>query len=261
MLMESEQSTLFAEATPASHSATPGSAQARQTTAISGRKCFDLLTLSGRAGCLPKMLLGTSRWASTMCYLTWKERVTPGGRLLFQLAPSMPDIAGIGSGLLPTYGAKPGQRIPTPTAQDHIERKSTSSEKLNYETNKSVSLDRWVRMWPTVRSTDGERGGRGDLIQAVRGNPNKHYTMWPTPAATDHKGAGQTGTLRDRLDYAAERGATKPNQYEAPQSSGSLNPAWVAWLMGFPLDWLDLDGWKNPELEGLPPEYRSGSPS
>ena len=35
--------------------------------------------------------------------------------------------------------------------------------------------------WPTVRSTDGERGGRGDLIQAVRGNPNKHYKLWPTP--------------------------------------------------------------------------------
>jgi len=25
--------------------------------------------------------------------------------------------------------------------------------------------------------------------------------------------------------------------------------------MGFPLDWLDLDGYQNPELEGLPPEY------
>jgi DNA (cytosine-5)-methyltransferase 1 len=32
-----------------------------------------------------------------------------------------------------------------------------------------------------VRSTDGERGGRGDLIQAIRGNPNSHYKTWPTP--------------------------------------------------------------------------------
>ena len=39
--------------------------------------------------------------------------------------------------------------------------------------------------WPTVRSTDGERGGRGDLIQAVRGNPNSHYKLWQTPVADD----------------------------------------------------------------------------
>ena len=38
-------------------------------------------------------------------------------------------------------------------------------------------------LWPTIRSTDGERGGRGDLIQAVRGNPNSHYRLWPTPQA------------------------------------------------------------------------------
>lgn len=31
-------------------------------------------------------------------------------------------------------------------------------------------------LWPTIRATDGERGGRGDLIQSVRGNPNEHYS-------------------------------------------------------------------------------------
>jgi len=40
-------------------------------------------------------------------------------------------------------------------------------------------------LWPTIRSTDGERGGRGDLIQAVRGNENSHYRMWQTPVADD----------------------------------------------------------------------------
>ena len=39
--------------------------------------------------------------------------------------------------------------------------------------------------WPTIRATDGERGGRGDLIQAVRGNPNEHYRLWQTPVADD----------------------------------------------------------------------------
>jgi hypothetical protein len=42
----------------------------------------------------------------------------------------------------------PNHSIPTPTASDHIERKCTHTEKakkLNYDTNKAVSLDRWFR--------------------------------------------------------------------------------------------------------------------
>jgi hypothetical protein len=40
--------------------------------------------------------------------------------------------------------------IPTPTASDYINRKSTSKEKLNFETNKTVSLDRWVDNVPAM---------------------------------------------------------------------------------------------------------------
>ena len=39
---------------------------------------------------LAKMLLESSRWNSTTCYLTWKARATPQSRLLFQLVPSTP---------------------------------------------------------------------------------------------------------------------------------------------------------------------------
>lgn len=34
--------------------------------------------------------------------------------------------------------------VPTPTSSDHIRRKCTSTEAMNLETNKSVSLDRWL---------------------------------------------------------------------------------------------------------------------
>ena len=95
--------------------------------------------------------------------------------------------------------------------------------------------------------------------------------MFPTPCATDYKGAGKTGTLRDRLDYVAERGATKSKTYTWPTprtkgmcggsgawaqlkanttieearamgagNGGKLNPTWVEWLMGWPLEWTDL---------------------
>lgn len=73
---------------------------------------------------------------------------------------------------------------------------------------------------PTIRATDGERGGRGDLIQAVRGNENsqqgpksealalkamktgsnaitlvdqvRHPFMWPTANCRDYKDSGPT---------------------------------------------------------------------
>src|ERR1700751_787321 len=87
-----DQLTLLPEATLASRSPQPGSDKARLMTATSGRLCSASLKDTGPAGLLARMLLATSAWASTMCWLTWKVRHTPQGRLLFQLAPSMPGI-------------------------------------------------------------------------------------------------------------------------------------------------------------------------
>lgn len=68
----------------------------------------------------------------------------------------------------------------------------------------------------------------------------KNSQFWPTPSATDYKGAGKSGELRDRLDYATERGGTKRNLYPAQLQTGTLNPLFVEWLMGFPEGWSDL---------------------
>ena len=113
--------TLFPPATLASQLAWPGTAQARQMTAGSGRKCCALLSSAGPAGSLVKMLLATSRWASTACFLTWKPQAMKSGRLLFRLAPSTPRTAATGSGLLPTptttdAGTGRINRSPSPNA-------------------------------------------------------------------------------------------------------------------------------------------------
>ena len=75
----------------ASHFPRPGSAEARKMTVTSGRKCSELYRKSGPLGCLVRTLLESSRWNSTECFLTWKVKATPSNRLLFQLAPSMPN--------------------------------------------------------------------------------------------------------------------------------------------------------------------------
>ena len=65
-------------------------------------------------------------------------------------------------------------------------------------------------------------------------------------------GTNPDGSHRDRTDLLPRR---IYYQDKTTKAEGSLNPAWVCWLMGLPLDWLDLDGYQNPELEGLPSEY------
>jgi len=116
---------------------------------------------------------------------------------------------------------------------------------------------------PNTTGMDGGNNSRKAL--------KKRQESWPTPCATDYKGSGKTGELRDRLDYAVERGATKSKTYTWPTprtkgmcggtgswellkknttieearqmgagNGGKLNPTWVEWLMGWPLGWTDL---------------------
>ena len=75
---------------------------AAKMTVISGRKCLGLLKKQNPVSLWQKMLLESSIWHSTMCYLTWKPKGTPQGRLLLELAVSMPSTNVKGSGFLPT---------------------------------------------------------------------------------------------------------------------------------------------------------------
>lgn len=74
----------------ASHSHHPGSEEAKKMTVTSGQRCSELYRNSGPLGSLVKMLLESSAWSSTRCFLIWKVSATPSRRLLFRLVPSMP---------------------------------------------------------------------------------------------------------------------------------------------------------------------------
>ena len=86
--------------------------------------------------------------------------------------------------------------------------------------------------WPTPRASDGDRGGRGDLVQAVRGNENKHFKLWPTPKANDAEKRGNFDVNNPRNGLAAAARQENP-------TGGKLNPAWVEWLMGWPISWTE----------------------
>ena len=103
-----EQLTLYPADSPVNHFPLPGSAEAQKMTVTSGQKCAELLQSCDPLGLLGKMLLESSIWRSTQCYLTWKPKATPQGRLLFQLVASAPRTDDTGQQLW----------LATPTAAD-----------------------------------------------------------------------------------------------------------------------------------------------
>jgi len=110
----------------------------------------------------------------------------------------------------------------TPNAMDHLPQRSEESLK---------------------KMAEGHRKGRAlpsNLREQVDPETVRKWReaqepkMYPTPTASDFKGSGRNETMRDRLDYAVE----KP---DGKRVSGSLNPQWVEWLMGYPVGYTDLN--------------------
>lgn len=190
---ETCEPTLLQEDSLASHSVLPGSEKARQMTVSSGLRCAALLRNQGPIGCLLRTFLESSEWNSTACFLTWKTSATPHGRLLFQLAPSVPTTSEIGFSLLPTPGAND---------------------------------------WKTSKK-EGQR--RGQLNEAVENTP----TWIPCPCCENFY-----CTIHQKHSHECECPPIEEmdfDPYTRPPLGYNLNPVFVEWLMGYPLEWTALN--------------------
>ena len=207
-----------------------GSEKARKMTATSGQKCLPLSEPSDPLGCLLRMLLESSRWHSTLCYLTWRTRATPQRRWIYQLVPSMPNTDGIESGLWATPQA---MDCLTPKQEKGLTKEITESRKGR---SKFADLKEQavygVKMWPSPRagnlgSRPNQKGGK-ILAEEVK-------KLLPTPKERDWKGQTQRGI------YAEQDALPNMNRGDGKVIGGQLNPNWVEWLTGFPIGWTDLD--------------------
>jgi hypothetical protein len=86
-------------------------------------------------------------------------------------------------------------------------------------------------LWRTPQAADA----KSSIVQKGYATNLTHQVMkWPTPTARIWKGGGRQmirsdGKSReDMLDWLVEK------------DGGRLNPTWVEWLMGWPLEWTDL---------------------
>jgi hypothetical protein len=211
-----DQFSLFAADSPASLTPLPGSKEAQMITAHYGQKCSESYAKYSPLGSFVKTLLGSSVWNSTKCYLIWKVRATPGNRLIFQLAESMPTTYAIESGLLPT-----------PAAKDYGSNQGGGSG--NGTGPKRYGLSTLARLWATPSARD-----------------------WKDTPGMSSTGVNPDGSERQRLDQLARQvyatpdvGAAKGRGQASADArgrlGGSLNPAWVEWLQGYPIGWTDCE--------------------
>ena len=237
------QQTLLQEDSHANHSALQEREEEQMMTATSGMKLLGLLGSANRGGLLEKMLkeLLTSKkaWSSDRCKMIWKKRVSKSNVLLFQLQASVRGIKGKESGFLPT-----------PNTMDHIDRKGMRPSRA--ATNrKSGYLSEMIKMYPTPTASDIE-GGVAKDVQMKDGHffrENKKgerwgvklrdaMSMYSTPTASDYKDAAynpitcKRQVTQQRLPIQVLKNNTH---------GGKLNPHFVEFLMGYPMNWTKVD--------------------
>ena len=135
---------------------------------------------------------------------------------------------------------------------------------------------RWSRIWSVLAITSScliLRLRLSELGTDDRGSSSSASKMWPTPRANEYKDVLQSVPPSRQKDpgkcnltqaVAMEQMLATPcardyrtgqrKRYENParannlndQIGGQLNPAWVEWLMGFPIGWTDLNASGTP---------------
>lgn len=237
-----------------------------------GENLPDSLTKLSPDGCWLKMYQGYSQVMLDGTLERFSEAWPRAGMTrsgtAYQRQPLAPLIKGIGSGLWPTPSAQePGWRHievvdkkGNPPAHPHQRFYDKNTGRLVQK-----GLTQEVQKWPTPVS---QEGGEGNDPKARGKKLHIEVQRWPTPQNRDYKGAYKDGrrrkghqynlndavrkwptpTARDRKDGSSDCGrkdllgqAVKPSK-----NSGSLNPMWVEWLMGYPIGWTDLEPLETP---------------
>lgn len=172
---------------------------------------------------------------------TWPVSGSMRDGSCYLLPPLEPPTAESESGSSPGTGKGSGSARPTPNCADAYTANLKSSQQKPGSLH-SVTLAQKV-LWPTPR-VSASHGPSQKEIQA--GNPCGRLETevacreaFPTPTVQDFKRRGPN---------SSQQGLSNTEHFTP--NGGSLNPTWVEWLMGWPLEWTVLD---SAEMES----YRS----
>jgi len=226
----------------------------------SGPTCYELFEKSDLAASWAKMfsglLLGTGAWYSKRCLLSWKLKVTPYNRLLFQLQPSGLPTEETGSGLLRTPSAQePGiknTRLVTKTGEPaEIGKRAYDKHTGRLAQVGLTQQVQMMRLLPTPKASDLERGNRKLDENGLNVNSKgvrygaalpqlAKSGLLPTPTCMDATNA--TATMKStQVKEGSMHSVTLSRQISRTSGTTSqLNPLFVAEMMGFPPNWTVL---------------------
>ena len=175
----------------------------------------------------------------SMIYSTvWKPHVTPLGRQIYRLRASARRTSDSEHSLVPSGW-------PTPRANDAEKRGAVSDDPRNgLVTAGSLSG------WPTPRARDHHTEGQGTHSPSLAKLAGQ-LSGWPTPTSRDHKDGKEClnvplNALLGRVAWLTANpqaaritadGTMLTGCSAGMESGGQLNPAFSAWLMGFPEAW------------------------
>jgi len=134
-------------------------------------------------------------------------------------------------------------------------RKSMANGPTSREVNSGKTkgrLENAVQLWPTPRAekvtdekeeTWRKRQRKGDVSTPPLSLAVK---MWPTRTQRDGKGGYQGGRIRNGKISRDTLDVTVQHTDNQEKTGGQLNPTWVAWLMGYPTEYLSCVPWETP---------------
>jgi len=179
---------------------------------------------------------------------TWPRAGTMRGGIVYQLPPSAPLTAVIGS----TWSRG---EYPNPTATEDGTSQNEGKIPHKCPTAGTPSLYTWARRWPTPRASEAQHAGRrrtGASAYGQTGLAEAANRNWPTATAGDAKSSGSRGK-RGNAGNKANEGASltdatvRDGRHDPTtcnhggECKPTLNPRFVEWLMGFPIGWTDSE--------------------
>ena len=237
---------------------------------------------------LKVLLTSKTAWYSDRCKMIWKKKVSKSNVLLYQLQASVLGIkekeSGLSDAMYPTptqdsasertkkykQGGTPltmavRQMYPTPKASGQ-ENAETLIKRKGWKKASQHNLTAFVQMYPTPsascqmdvvappetvqKNSKGwsvTRVGTGTKFGAKLNDVvNKLEKMYPTPMARDHKDINFNNTwkLGNKAQPTMARKVLKDNK-----PGGKLNPNFVEFLMGYPMNWTKIEPTESKVLE------------
>ena len=229
---------------------------------------------AGSGGSMPEPLASydpaTSSWRTSQLSLdggltefseTWPRSGTMRSGMCYRLLTLGRRTSASDSGLWPTPNVPNGGR----SVQHVTEWRGRTAYHNGVKVQ--VGLEAAVKMWPTPTAGGFEVAdipnllARRERLAKKYGNNgfgltlNQAVKLWPTPQAHD----ASKGYAERVGRYGTEHGARNLNDEAVAstgQATGSLNPTWVEWLMGYPLGWTDLGDSATPSSPSAPVKAR-----